>query len=202
MKNYQKYSDSQLLSFWDETGEICADKGDDESLVFSEIYDRLSTGVYNYCLRKLNNNRDTAKDILQETFISLYNNLKKGCRISSLYSYLIGISRNLCLNYFNRRQKNTVPLDSGIDYLNIENIFEDMSSKIESDELFGLVLKAVQVLPEEQREAYELREFSGLKYSEIAEICGLTLSCAKERVYRTQDKIRKILSPYIDDLKK
>jgi RNA polymerase sigma factor (sigma-70 family) len=202
MNPFHKYSDTKLLSFWDKESDFRMGRESEENLVFSEIYDRNCTKVYSFCLRKLNDNSDKASDILQDTFIVLYKNLKKGCCIHSLVSYLFGTARNLCLNYLNREQYRTISLDDEGAYLNIENYFEDMINKIESDDLFEFVLKAVNTLSDDLREVYELREFSGMKYCEIADICQIPVSTAKDRVYRAQENIRKFLSPYIDDLKK
>jgi len=202
MNPYQKYSDTKLLSFWEKGSTFKKGKESDENLIFSEIYDRHSPKIFNFCLRKLNDNRDKASDILQETFISLYNNLKMRSNICSLCNYLLGTARNLCLNYINREQNRTISLDENTNSLQIENYFEDICAKIESDDLFAFVLKALHILPDEQREVFELREFTGMKYDEIANVCDIPVSTAKDRAYSAHNKIRKFLSPLIDDLKK
>ena len=128
--------------------------------------------------------------------------MKSGDKISNVTSFLIGISRNLCLNYLNREKPKTISINSDISETYIENIVVAESSNYESNELFDIVAKVVDTLSDEFKEVFELREFFGLKYKEIAEICNIPLSTAKDRVYTAHEKIRKILSPYIEDLNK
>lgn len=203
MKRPRKiYSDDELLQYWDKDSAFWTDRRLSESEVFEIIYDRYCDRVYSYCIRRLNENIDKSKDILQETFVNFYNKIKTGYKVNCLYGFLVGIARNLCLNYFNREMKRNVSI--GDDMTQIENLYlnEDYSWKYEADDLFSMILRALQTIDAPLREAFEMREFSKMKYREIAEACGIPLGTAKDRVYSAHEKIKKILSPYIKELKK
>lgn len=62
-----------------------------------------------------------------------------------------------------------------------------------------LITTALELLPEDYREAFVLREYDGLPYNEIAELTGASLATAKIRVFRAKEKLRKILEPYLRD---
>jgi len=55
------------------------------------------------------------------------------------------------------------------------------------------VERALQHLPEEQREAVVLKVFHELKFDEIAEIQGAPISTVKSRLYMGFEKLRSIL---------
>ena len=69
-------------------------------------------------------------------------------------------------------------------------------------QLLNLIKRALDLLPAEYREAFILREYEGMSYSEIAEMIGESLSNVKIRIYRAKQKIREILAPYLADISK
>jgi RNA polymerase sigma-70 factor (ECF subfamily) len=158
--------------------------------IFGEIYSRYSQKIYSYCLRVLENS-DDANDAFQETFIKFYETVKKSTEINILNRMLIKIARNQCLNF--KRAKR--------DDLQYEEYFipiEDDS--VESKEFLNLIDKALQYLDFEHREAFVLRLYQGLSYSEISEITGANISTLKNRFFRAKDKLKTILQPYLVEL--
>ena len=71
----------------------------------------------------------------------------------------------------------------------------------ENEELLALIGAAVELLDDEFREAFILREYESLSYEAIAELTGTTVSNAKSRVFRARQKIRKLLEPNIRELR-
>ena len=58
----------------------------------------------------------------------------------------------------------------------------------------GAVLKALQVIPAEQREVLIMKEYEGMKFREIAEILGCPESTVKSRMYYGLNGLRSALS--------
>lgn len=139
-------------------------------------------------------NREQTEDIFQESFIIFYNHLIEGKQIENVKGYLLSIARNLCLKFF-RDKKPTVDFEP-------DSFSVDESNQYESNEMFGLITKALQLLDDIYREAFILREFDGLSYKEIAEICNTSVTNAKSRVFRAHKQIIDILQPYLKDLAK
>ncbi len=181
-KKYSAYSDKELVLLLD---------GKEHEAAFRELYHRYSALVHAYCLRVLNN-QELAEDIFQETFIRFYNKINIERKNTNVPGFLITIARNLCLNY-KRDVRPTVSME-GMDF----PIHQDMS--YEKKELLDLINTALDLLEFEYREAFVLREYDGIPYKEIAEICGITIGNAKSRVFRAKKKIREILAPYLNDL--
>jgi RNA polymerase sigma-70 factor (ECF subfamily) len=70
----------------------------------------------------------------------------------------------------------------------------------EQKELLDILGRALDLLPDDYREAFVLREYNGLSYNEIAETVGISLDIVKIRIFRAKKKLREILAPYLVDL--
>ncbi|MBN1448817.1 MAG: RNA polymerase sigma factor [Bacteroidetes bacterium] len=166
-------------------------KGEKEvaEAAFSELYARHGGRVYAYCLRFLAN-RDEALDVYQETFIRFFECAKQDREMTNVPAFLLKIARNLCLNT-RRDKKRTVEFE---DYQKLVQ-----PSSPEKSELLQLITTALEMLPDDYREVFVLREYDGLSYAEIADVVDSSLSNVKVRIFRAKQKIREILSPYIEE---
>ena len=184
--NYSKYRDVDLIKM------ISSKKPEGES-AFSELYDRYAVKLRSFCNYMVQSSANV-EDIFQETFIFFYTNVRAGKEVSNAIGYLISIARNLCLKYY-RDKKTNVPFD-------VDSLVIDESRELEKNELLDLVVKTLPLLESKYREAIIMREFEGLSYPEISEICQTSVSNAKSRVFRAHKQIIKILEPYLKDLAK
>lgn len=181
-KKYTAYSDKELVQLLG---------GKEGEFAFKELYNRYSALVHAYCLRVMNN-QELAEDIFQETFIRFHKFINKDRKKTNVPGFLITIARNLCLNH-KRDARPTVSME-GMEF----PIQQDMS--YEKKELLDLINMALELIEYEYREAFVLREYDGMPYKEIAEICGISSGNAKSRVFRAKKKLKEILAPYLKDL--
>jgi RNA polymerase sigma-70 factor, ECF subfamily len=158
---------------------------------FAVIYKRYSVSVNTYC-RSMIHDRDSAKDIFQETFIRFFNNLKNVEHFGNVNAYLIATAKNLCLNCI-RDRKDTVPFDI------LEMQLKEVNN-YDNNEMMDLIVRSLELLDVEYREAFIMKEFQGLSMKEIADLQKTSLPNAKSRVLRAKRKIIDILEPYIKDL--
>lgn len=181
--NYKIYNDRELV------GQL-RNGGKESELAFTELYNRYSSSVHAYCMRVVNDG-DIAEDIFQETFIRFFNNVTNDLKDLNVPGFLITIARNLCLNH-KRDRKNGVSIED-VDLL----VYQD---SYEKKELLDLINRSLEVIDDDLREAFVLKEYSGLQYNEIAEVLSITVVNAKTRVFRAKQKIKSILQPYMKDL--
>lgn len=161
---------------------------------FRELYARYAQRLYGYCARILGNRYD-AQDVLQETFIRVWQSAQQERVMTNVPAFLLRIARNLCLN-FKRDNRRTQEFD--------EELHDSSASPVatvERAELSALLQWALTRLSMEYREALVLREQLGLAYAEIAELLGITETTAKVRVFRAKEKLRQILAPYVQELR-
>ncbi|MCU0331176.1 MAG: sigma-70 family RNA polymerase sigma factor [Candidatus Kapabacteria bacterium] len=157
----------------------------------AHLYRRYAQRIYTYCRKILGDNM-TAEDLLQEAFVKLFDSGKQGRPIENFPAYLLTIARNLCLSHRARNTKATVPVEDF--HLTARDVPYDQK------ELLQLIHAALELLPEDYREAFVLREYNGLSYNEIAEVIGESLDVVKVRIFRAKKKLRDVLAPYLNDL--
>lgn len=185
-RNLAKYDDIDLLR-------IMKANDPETSIAFSVIYDRYAVKVRSFVSHMIDS-KDQTEDTFQETFIFFYRNITGGKEITNPLGYLLSIARNLCLKYY-RDKKTNVPYD-------VEAFFVDERNEYDHNEMLDLVVRSLDLLDEIYREAFVLREFEGLAYTEIAEVTNTTVTNAKSRVFRAHKQLMRILEPYLKDLEK
>jgi len=159
---------------------------------FAELYSRYSSRVYAYCMRFLSNQQE-AQDIFQEAFVKFYQSAEQDREMTNVPAFLLRIARNLCVNSVRAAR----PTTSFEEYM---GGFDSYNS--DKDELLGLIKGALELLPEDYREVFVLREYDGMSYQDIADITDTNINNIKVKIYRSKQKIRDILQPYLKDLEK
>ena len=178
-------------------------KGDENS--FNLLVKKWEKPLYLFVYR-YTKNRDDSLEILQETFTSVYKNLKYLRNVKLFSSWVYKIALNYCRMY-SRREKISGKSDSWEDHANSigkESKMFELKKKgltpyeeMEKKEMEKVVDMALDRLPPLQREIIVLKEFSGLKFVEIAKILHIPVSTAKSRMYlglkNLKREIEKIL---------
>ncbi len=186
-KNFKKYSDKELLKL------IRSSDKRESDAAFVELYDRYALRLNAYCFTILND-RELAEDVLQETFIRLYQYADPSFEGGSIIGYLIRVARNLCLN-IKRTKKDFISLD---DY----DLSQTYEINYENKELSDLVMISLDLLDEKSKEILTMRIFNDMPYSEISQIFNITEARARYIVFRSKMKIRNILAPYFENVPK
>ena len=105
---------------------------------------------------------------------------------------LIRIASNLCLNA-KRDEKQHILLDE-LTELGIEMPEHD-------SEIINIINTSLELLDPQYREAIVLRLYQDLSYEEMANITGETIPTLKNRVWRGKEKLRNMLTPYLEEAK-
>lgn len=171
------YSDEQLISA------IRAGSADSESC-FAELYARYSRRVFLYCCRILDQ-RNVAEDVLQECFVEFLLYTRQTPIITNTSALLLRIARNLCLNIKRANKLLTIPIED------IE--FPDYMPEYHTEEQAGLIAAALDILPDDYREAIVLQLYNGMSYQEIAELTEVPVSTVRNRIVRAKKRLREIL---------
>jgi RNA polymerase sigma-70 factor (ECF subfamily) len=165
-----------------------------EPEAFSLLVRRWERQIYGLTLRMLGRD-DEAKDATQETFISAYRNLSKFRGEAKFSSWIYRIALNICNTKLRSRSKVTISLEEQREATGFELAadLDDLSSNIQQEQITQHVRRALQGLPPEMRQVIIMKEYDGLKFSEIAEILGIPLSTVKTRMYTGLTELRKRL---------
>jgi RNA polymerase sigma-70 factor (ECF subfamily) len=161
---------------------------------FSMLVRRWERQIYGLTLRMLGHD-DEAKDATQETFLSAYRNLGKFRGEAKFSSWIYRIALNVCNTRLRNRTRGVVSLEEHQESSGCEVAAEidDLGSVIQREQVARLVRRALQALPAEMRQVIIMKEYDGLKFSEIAEILGIPVSTVKTRMYTGLVELRKRL---------
>jgi RNA polymerase sigma-70 factor, ECF subfamily len=156
--------------------------------VVLEQYDRDHLALRRY-VTCLGMDADAAQDVVHEAFVKLFGHLAAGGDRTNLHAWLYRVVHNLSRN----RQTKTEASHGSLDDLTgfAEPVAADASpeQKLLADERERRLRRAIDSLPETQRECLILRA-QGLKYREIAETVGLSVSTVAEHIQRGLDAVK------------
>lgn len=147
------------------------------------IWNKFSSELYKYVLSKVKD-EDTAKDILQDSFIKVHQKIGYLSNEKSLKFWIYSIVRNSTIDYFRTRKYNFEIDDK---YFKEEEVLKDKTS-----ELASCILPFINCLPEKYKEALTLTEFENYSQLELAKHLGISYSGAKSRVQRAKIKLREL----------
>ncbi|PLX16883.1 MAG: RNA polymerase subunit sigma [Marinilabiliales bacterium] len=160
--------------------------GDLDSL--APLFEKYHVRLYNFFLR-LTQNKDLSGDLTQNVFRRIISYRESYNEDWKFKSWMYQIARNVHLKNY---QENKF-LRS--DYQETEELNNDSKSALEEMEMEtrkSNLYEALNQLSPEQREIIELSRFQGLKYQEISEITGNSVTAIKVKVHRAMHKLREL----------
>jgi len=140
-------------------------------------------------IRKIVIEHDDADDVLQNTFVKVFQNINGFKGNSSIYTWMYKIATNEALNLIKKKSKHY-----GVSN---EEWIETKVSRLESDSYFDgdeLSIRlqiAVAKLPEKQRLVFNMKYFDEMKYDNISEILGTSVGGLKASYHHAVKKIKK-----------
>lgn len=153
--------------------------GDTEA--FSLLVRRWEKPIYNFIYRMLGN-REEAMDLCQDSFMRAYRELGALKDHDRFSGWLYRIAHNACYSRLRKDQGKTF----------VEVVPETRSARTPI-EIQMAVEKALQQLPEDQREVVVLKVYHSLRFEEIAAIQEAPVSTVKSRLYTGFEKLRSVL---------
>ena len=129
---------------------------------------------------------DEAEDLTQDIFLKIFKALHTFDRRANFQTWLISISRNLCIDHYRsvRKERQTMARDVDASELSPVSRERGPHSQLEQADLKHLIKRALAELPGPLREAVVLRDLQEFSYQEIAEQLGLPEGTVKSRINR------------------
>ncbi len=154
---------------------------------FGEIYGRYAQDVHRFSLY-LSGDPALAEELTAETFVHALCGPAK-LQVDTVKAYLFAIARNLYRDAL-ERERRLVPI-STVPERQDSQPWPDRAA--EDRQMLSEVLKAIQRLPESQREALVLSLDEDLRYEQIAAILGCSVAAVKVRIHRARLEIKSDL---------
>ncbi len=162
-----------------------------EPLAQKSLYDQYSPVMYSICMRYAKN-AENARDLLQESFIKVFEGLKYFRFQGSFEGWLKRVAVNTCLD-FNKKLKSE-PYNEELDLHAQIGQQETMNTGLQAKDLIHLLQK----LPVGYRTVFNLYAIEGYSHSEIADSLGISDNTSKTQLF----KARKLLQAMLAELEK
>lgn len=154
--------------------------------IFNAYYKDLVFFAYSFT-----HDLSSAEDIVQDTFIKLWEDHEKLIVTVSLKSILLKTVQNKCIDWHRHRK---IVNNSSTYIIDNSPLYEyDTDNYILRSELEGMIEKAIENLPEKFKEAFEMNRFEGLKYQEIATKLNVSNRTIEVRISKALELLRKSL---------
>jgi RNA polymerase sigma-70 factor (ECF subfamily) len=129
---------------------------------------------------------DEAEDLTQDIFLKIFKALGTFDRRANFQTWIISISRNLCIDHYRsvRKERQTIARDVDSNDLQPATTDRGPYAQAEHQDLRAQLRQALETLPVTLRTAVVLRDLQELSYQEIADRLGLPEGTVKSRINR------------------
>lgn len=158
---------------------------------YEKLYTKYSDKIFNYFWYRTGHDRMLSEDLMQETFLRAFRHLKRfKTRGYSYLTYLIAIAHNVLVDHY--RKPKSIPFEA-IEDMPYE-ITEDLERKYDAEVLW----RAIQYLPESNRDKLLMKYQQGMSIKDIATATGTTENAVKLSLSRTRKKLKS--HPHLKDI--
>jgi RNA polymerase sigma factor (sigma-70 family) len=152
--------------------------------LFKDIFEANSRKIYHLCYGYTGDD-DSANDLMQETFIKVWQNLDKFRNQALISTWIYRIAVNTCLSYLRVEKRHAK------DELT-ENIIENKQEEVsEKNEQVSLLYKCISELEENERILITM-VLDEVPYAEIAQVSGISEGNLRVKIHRIKQKLTEI----------
>ena len=162
-----------------------------QNQAFQKLLRDYQRPLYNH-IRNIVLNHDDANDVLQNTFIKVFQYLKNFKGESKLFTWMYRIATNEALTFLNQKARKSGVSSVEIQEKAINNLKADIY--FDGDEIQIKLQKAIVELPEKQQLVFKMKYFEDLKYEEISEILGTSVGALKASYHHAVKKIEALVT--------
>lgn len=156
--------------------------------LFLEFYPALCVFAKQYI-----DNEETCRDIVQDTFFKIWQKRKQISIERSFRSFLVTSVRNSCIDHIRKKQRSSIYEDT-----QRESILSVSPEDVYIlNELQQVITTAIQQLPGNIRQAFELSRFQDKTYIEIAGEMNVSLKTVESYISRALKILRHELKDYL-----
>lgn len=169
---------------------------DGSELALENLINRHQARVFNFINSKVQD-RDTAEDIFQDTFIKVIKTIKNDQynEEGKFLPWIMRIAHNLVIDFF--RKNNRMPKVRNTEEFDIFQFISDNSPNAEhsmvQDQVVKDLQKLVQELPDDQKEVLIMRLYRDMSFKEIAENTNVSINTALGRMRYAIINLRKLI---------
>ena len=165
---------------------------DGDELAWSEIVQQYRRKVFNVAYKFVGRHEE-AEDLTQDIFLKVFKSLGTFDRRANFQTWLISVSRNLCIDHYRSVRQERQAIDHQVDPNELSPAAHEPGpiAMLEQQDRVVLLRDALAALPESLRKAVLMRDIQELTYQEIADRLHLPEGTVKSRINRGRTELAR-----------
>ena len=162
-----------------------------DAVAFEVLYERHKGGVFRYLMAKCHQ-QAIAEELFQDVWMKLVAARDRYEARAKFTTYLYQLAHNHFIDYYRKTRIDVFQQkgqDEDVEQLTANGQIQP-DEQLEIQQQIEMLSELIDNLPDEQREAFMLREEVGLTVTEIAEVTGVNAEAAKSRLRYAVKKLR------------
>jgi RNA polymerase sigma-70 factor (ECF subfamily) len=163
-----------------------------DQLAWDAIVQQYRRKVFNVAYKFVGRHEE-AEDLTQDIFIKIFKSLGTFDRRANFQTWLISVSRNLCIDHYRSVRQERQAIDHQVDPNELSPVAHEPGpiAALEQQDRVALLREALAALPESLRTAVLMRDIQELTYQEIADQLGLPEGTVKSRINRGRTELAR-----------
>lgn len=164
---------------------------------FRTLVDRYYAFTFSLAFRMIND-EDEAKDIVQETFITIWKKLKSFNPNKKFDAWLYRIIVNKCYDYIRKQRKLSLLYPDDMNWNLADLIGEnDTDEKLSNKEIGKIIRSLTHKLSAKQKLIFVLSDLEAFSHDDISEITGMSKTTIKSNLNHARRNIGMMLEKYL-----
>ena len=161
-----------------------------DELAFRLVFDLYKTKIYTFIVN-FTHSRADAEEIVQDTFLTLWQNRNTLHQIEHPRNYIYTVVRNKTYHYLKQASKSQARMQ--VIWANLKLDSNETEETLQLQESKKLIDEAILMMSAQKQEVFKLSRYEGLNHEQIAELTGLS----KSRVKNIIVEVLKFIKMYI-----
>jgi RNA polymerase sigma factor (sigma-70 family) len=158
-----------------------------QEMAFKKLLTDYKERLY-WHIRKIVIDHEDADDVLQNTFIKVFENISKFKGNSNIFTWMYRIATNESLSFLGKKARHLGISNEEWIEKQVENLETDVF--FDGDEMQLKLQKIIATLPEKQRLVFNMRYFEEMKYEKMSEILETSVGGLKASYHHAVKKIK------------
>ncbi|MCX6171737.1 MAG: sigma-70 family RNA polymerase sigma factor [Flavobacterium sp.] len=161
-----------------------------QNQAFQKLLRNYQRPLYNQ-IRNIVLNHEDANDVLQNTFVKVFQYLKDFKGDSKLFSWMYRIATNEAITFINNKAKRNGTTSEALQSKIVDNLKAD--SYFDGNEIQLKLQKAIAILPEKQQLVFKMKYYEEIKYKDMSDVLGTSVGALKASYHLAVKKIEEFM---------